>query len=483
MLPPFLNTPAPGPTAAPQDQPRAGNKGEDDGFGKTLSSLNRRESKLSSDSPGNGRLNESRDDEHNSDEEGPGNRRISISSAALMGSGALKAANTAALADGKMLALKSKSANDMGAEAGDLEKGALAEAKLSGKMAAAKKKDAVVDPLATKGETDQAAGEAKDEPEAQATATSIEPDVKTVLSLLTGQDMQALNGLAQAAGLQKTMGRSDTNTEKTSRGSDRLDMAQLAAAGAGKGEESSDALSMPGQVEGGSGRTFHLASQRSGASMDMTISTASDGKARFDVTRGGNGSSETVTVLDARRFLGFNLSNNAASLTSAMTNEPEWTSAMHPSASLSNAASQSSTGNVVNTLKLQMTPHDLGMVTATLKLTGDQLTVHLTVETRAAHNQLSQDSSGILDALRSQGFTVDQVSVSITPSPQASDGSSQGGDLGQRGAALGQQGSGGQGQSGRSGSSFNSGMDSNDHVSDSRVAAAGGDARSDDIYL
>src|SRR3546814_13168401 len=61
---------------------------------------------------------------------------------------------------------------------------------------------------------------------------------------------------------------------------------------------------------------------------------------------------------------------------------------------------------------LQMNPHALGSVTATLRLVGEALHVHLTVETRAAFRQLSDDSSGMLDALRAQGFSVDQVSRS-----------------------------------------------------------------------
>ncbi|HEV7437419.1 MAG TPA: flagellar hook-length control protein FliK, partial [Pseudorhizobium sp.] len=101
--------------------------------------------------------------------------------------------------------------------------------------------------------------------------------------------------------------------------------------------------------------------------------------------------------------------------------------------SLSNIATQSSSGSVVHMLKLQMTPHDLGTVTATLKMNGEQLHVQLTVETRAAHRQLSEDSSGMLDALRSQGFTVDQVTISIAPSAESDP------QKGQQGAQSGQQ--------------------------------------------
>ncbi|HEX5934949.1 MAG TPA: flagellar hook-length control protein FliK [Pseudorhizobium sp.] len=142
---------------------------------------------------------------------------------------------------------------------------------------------------------------------------------------------------------------------------------------------------------------------------------------------------ENVMVLDSRRFIGMQNGSNSASLMAAMVGDQTWSAAMQPDSTLSNIASQSSSGSVVHMLKLQMTPHDLGTVTATLKMNGEQLHVHLTVETRAAHQQLSEDSSGMVDALRSQGFSVDQVTVSITPS---SDADSQ---KGQQGSQAGQQ--------------------------------------------
>lgn len=160
-------------------------------------------------------------------------------------------------------------------------------------------------------------------------------------------------------------------------------------------------------------RSFRLVSAQGGRSLDMTIGTDQNGKATVDTSTKTSGA-ETVTVLDSRRFLGFTQSTNGAALTSTISGDAEWQRAMQSGATLQNEQARSGTSNVVNTLKLQMTPIDLGTVTATLRLVGEELSVHLTVETRAAHQQLSDDSSGILGALRAQGFSVDQVTVTMS---------------------------------------------------------------------
>src|SRR3546814_15229978 len=86
---------------------------------------------------------------------------------------------------------------------------------------------------------------------------------------------------------------------------------------------------------------------------------------------------------------------------------------------------------------LQMNPHALGSVTATLRLVGEALHVHLTVETRAAFRQLSDDSSGMLDALRAQGFSVDQVSINLASTSDVDSRGQQGAQTGQQMAGNG----------------------------------------------
>ncbi|KQR77736.1 hypothetical protein ASG25_05415 [Rhizobium sp. Leaf384] len=142
---------------------------------------------------------------------------------------------------------------------------------------------------------------------------------------------------------------------------------------------------------------------------------------------------ETVTVLDARRYLGIapTLGNalpmtaNAQAVAAAITGNGDATQSLQANTGLSGA--QGGTGKVVNTLKIQMHPIDLGLVTATLRLRDDELQIDLRVRTGEAYRQLSDDQDAMIKALRAQGFQVDQVNVIFTGSDSAggNDGSSQ----------------------------------------------------------
>lgn len=128
---------------------------------------------------------------------------------------------------------------------------------------------------------------------------------------------------------------------------------------------------------------------------------------------------ENISIVESRRFLGLATSSNSTSLLAAMTGDTGWSSAMHSRAVGADTVVGGATGSAVQMLKLQMTPHDLGTVTATLRLIGEELHVHLTVETRAAYRQLSEDSKGMLDALKAHGFSVDQLTINISSTADA----------------------------------------------------------------
>ena len=183
----------------------------------------------------------------------------------------------------------------------------------------------------------------------------------------------------------------------------------------------------------------------SGGDRDFRFIRA-DGKGQPLVLRGETTSSpeqaeqkvvETVTVVDSRRYIAPVSTSNAASITAAMLGDNEWLGAMAPGSELANAAAQSSQGKVVHTLKLQMTPIDLGSVTATLRLSGEELSVQLTVDNPAAFRQLSNDQSDILKALRAQGLVVDQVQVTMQTS--SADRSADAGQNGSQNQQSGQQ--------------------------------------------
>ena len=170
-------------------------------------------------------------------------------------------------------------------------------------------------------------------------------------------------------------------------------------------------------AEASDGKTFRLSrADGRGQSMDIHIGTEDHGEQGVK----SKGDVENVTVLESRRYIG--LAQNSASVTAAISGDKEWAQAMQPGSALSNAAEWTSTGKVVNTLKIQMTPIDLGLVTATMRLSGDALNVDLKVESGAAYRQLKEDHSKILESLRSQGYTVDNVTISMAPVEKADTG-------------------------------------------------------------
>lgn len=72
---------------------------------------------------------------------------------------------------------------------------------------------------------------------------------------------------------------------------------------------------------------------------------------------------------------------------------------------------QGEAGRMVQTLKIQLQPAELGLVTARLRIVADQLTVDLQVENAEARHRLSTDSESIVKALRSLGYDIDRVTV------------------------------------------------------------------------
>lgn len=72
----------------------------------------------------------------------------------------------------------------------------------------------------------------------------------------------------------------------------------------------------------------------------------------------------------------------------------------------------------VRSLKIQLHPAELGMVTATLRFAGEQLSIELQVETHDAYRHLSSDGDAIMKSLRDLGYDVDRVTI-LQPGPAA----------------------------------------------------------------
>lgn len=172
--------------------------------------------------------------------------------------------------------------------------------------------------------------------------------------------------------------------------------------------------------------------------IDLHIASHEDGSTKIDATLASTANLDVVQVVDSRRFIALAPTANTANITAAMTSDPDWATAM---AGQTRAAPLvTSTGQVVHTLKIQMSPVDLGHVTAALKLVGDELSVHLTAHTMKGYAELQKDGSAIVEALKSQGFSVDQVTVSLATGPDRQDNSTnnrQTGDQNQQGAQQG----------------------------------------------
>lgn len=482
MITSALISSAPATGAAPQDAVQGrGGKDKSDDFDNALSSVSQRQSKGQDNEQSAATTGSPSADPDGAEQTATSNARISIAGMTTASAG-LRIDLAIA---GKMPRQAEDDTEKQPNLTGDQLKTAETKTSQQKTKAKAQEKAAEDEGLSDKAQvTDGKVPDVANVVANPAEAKTATDGVNSALSLLTGS--------AEAAALANSAGKTPSST-----------ISARANSGDGKGEaiaaqseaavgkvlpdtELDPVADLPSGEPVAGEKTFRFAGPR-GSSMDMVIGAGADGKTTFETGRSGNGNAEQVTVLDARRFLGFSQSTNGAALTNAISQDQNWAAAMHPSSALSNAAAQSSTGNVVNTLKIQMTPVDLGSVTATLRLVGEQLSVHLTVETRAAHSQLTSDSSSILEALRSQGFAVDQVTVTITPTSQ-SDNSQQANDPGQRGAAQGQQGNGGTGQQGqqssRSDAPFMTGNEDYETAADPRLGAASGrDAASDDIYL
>ncbi|MFN7102413.1 MAG: flagellar hook-length control protein FliK [Pseudorhizobium sp.] len=311
-----------------------------------------------------------------------------------------------------------------------------------------------------------------------------------LLSILAGLSPAAV--AAASAGSTRSGPTGETRKATTAVG-DGDQKSGIAADGktARHGDAASAVLDMP-TTDGADNRPapdFKFINAKNGSvNAELTLA-AKSGERETAEPKTAASSVENVMVLDSRRIVGLPSGSNGASLLAAMVGDQSWSAAMQPDAALSNIAAQSSSGSVVHMLKLQMNPHDLGAVTATLKMSGEQLHVHLTVETRAAMQQLSEDSSGMLDALRAQGFSVEQVTISVAPTADSNN------QKGQQDAQTGQQMAGngerqGGASQGQSGERFDETGDSRNFENDSSLdtsAAFGpgnsGGAGSGQLYL
>jgi len=258
-------------------------------------------------------------------------------------------------------------------------------------------------------------------------------------------------------------------------------------------ETSADSMpSLPGDgTATDTTQTFRLtrADGRSG-SLDMSITKTGDDATDVKVGASGGGDVPAVTVLDSRRYLGLAPNSNSALVAGSLTGDREWSAAMQPGSALSNAANSTGTGKVVNTLKIQLSPDNLGDVTATMRLSGDQLSVDLKVQTGEAYRQLHADQSRMVDALRAQGYQVDNITVTLASNAdQQSDSGRQPGSNQSQQQSLLNQGQGGdarpkgQNYSGQQADGNNGNRSSSERGAEDGAAGGVQRSRSGAVYL
>lgn len=220
------------------------------------------------------------------------------------------------------------------------------------------------------------------------------------------------------------------------------------------------------------------------------VSARRDDAAGVETKAASSDTLQTVTVLDSRRYLAPAETSNAANIAASMMGDSEWASAMRTGTEATDATAGG--GRVLNTLKIQMSPIDLGNVTATLRLTGDELTVSLVVESSAAYRKLSEDQNEIVKTLRAQGFSVDQVQITIVSSDKTGSDTSQSGGQNQfSGQQSAQNGAQGGATNNRSQDSFSSslgndqslGVSSDESTAAQSSAGGTGSTRPGQLYL
>lgn len=135
------------------------------------------------------------------------------------------------------------------------------------------------------------------------------------------------------------------------------------------------------------------------------------------------------------------LGPTSASVVAAIEADPAWRAAAAEMASSATVRTPNSVPGV-NSLRIQLHPAELGMVTARLTATGTQLSIEIQVESNDARQRLANDSDAIVKALRSVGLEVDRITIQQSTAPSTGAGQSAAGGRDQQFAGQQAQGDG-----------------------------------------
>ncbi|MEW9616623.1 flagellar hook-length control protein FliK [Shinella sp. S4-D37] len=311
-------------------------------------------------------------------------------------------------------------------------------------------------------------------------------DVGNLLEMLAAPNAMPIDAAVKAAAQGVV---ADGKAQAGGKASAKVDARGEAAAKA-DGTPVADAADAGDMPRSDTDRLFRLI-RADGKGRDLDMSLSDRGKrASFRDASPTGPKGETVTVVDARRYIGLAQTGNAAAVTTAISQDRQWAASLSATGGL-NHAEAAATGKVVNTLKIQMHPVELGLVTATLRLHGDDLVVSLQVETGEAYRQLTDSQDTIVRALRGQGFAVDQVTVQLAPVDRSANAQQQGDSQSQQQQQFSNQpqaregGNGRQGGNGEGTGHFaREGASHEGSTSDNAPGLAGGQSqRSGGVYL
>jgi len=118
---------------------------------------------------------------------------------------------------------------------------------------------------------------------------------------------------------------------------------------------------------------------------------------------------------DAKSVLA--LTTPGKTLVDAVRENSNWSKTM-ASASVSQAIATKPDGTVLQTLKVQLNPIDLGKIDLNLKIVQGTMQIDVRTETIEAYRNLSLDQNGLAETLRGMGLKVDALTIS---GPQQAD--------------------------------------------------------------
>jgi chemotaxis protein MotD len=148
------------------------------------------------------------------------------------------------------------------------------------------------------------------------------------------------------------------------------------------------------------------------ASVAGASGSESQGAGLRDKRSNGGAPAPKVAVLEQQSIVAPAMTTppTTSALVAGLTGDSGWQNSMRSVAASQHLAAQIGTAPL-HTMKLQLHPAELGMVTANLRFSGDQLQVELRVENQEAYDRLTGDSEAIVKSLRALGYEIDQVSV------------------------------------------------------------------------